>query len=213
MAETSYVLYGTKGSGSAAIEAALVLGQLPHRIVEAATWLPESKVDELRAVNPLQQIPTLVVPDGSVMTESAAILVHLGLVLPTGLLLPAEPAQRAQVLRGLVYIPANCYSAISIMDYPERWTDQGDEASLEAVKSGTRKRLHRHWEIFADTFPQRPFLGGQAPGALDLLASVVSRWGGTRKHLQQHRPEFFELLQRIDTHPSLAPVFRRHWDS
>ena len=209
----SYVLYGAKGSGSAAVEAALTLGNLPHRVVEAATWLPESKVEELRAVNPLQQIPTLVLPDGSVMTESAAILIHLGLVLPSASLLPTDPAHRAQVLRGLVYIPANCYSAISIVDYPERWTDQGDEASLEAVKSGTRKRLHRHWEIFADTFTQRPFLGGNAPGALDLLASVVSRWSGTRKHLQVHRPEFFEVLQRIDRHPSIAPVFGRHWDS
>ena len=209
----SYVLYGAKGSGSAAVEAALVLGNLPHRVVEAATWLPESKVEELRAVNPLQQIPTLVLPGGSVLTESAAILIHLGLSLPTGLLLPADAAHRAQVLRGLVYIPANCYSAISIMDYPERWTDQADDVSLEAVRTGTRKRLHRHWEIFADTFTQRPFLGGQAPGALDLLASVVSRWGGTRKHLQANRPEFFEQLRRIDAHPSLAPVFARHWDA
>jgi GST-like protein len=207
------VLYGAKGSGSAAVEAALVLGNLPHRVVEAATWLPESNVEELRAVNPLQQIPTLVLPDGAVLTESAAILIHLGLSLPTGLLLPGEPSLRAQVLRGLVYIPANCYSAISIMDYPERWTDQADEPSLEAVRAGTRKRLHRHWEIFADTFTQRPFLGGEAPGALDLLASVVSRWGGTRKHLQEHRPAFHEQLQRIDSHPALAPVFRRHWDA
>jgi GST-like protein len=213
MADDTYVLYGAKGSGSVAAEAALVLGGLPHRIVEAATWLPQSHVEELCAINPMQQIPTLVLPGGSVLTESAAILIHLGLVLPPGLLLPADAAHRAQMVRGLVSIAANCYSAISIMDYPERWTDQADEASLEAVRSGTRKRLHRHWEIFADTFSQRPFLGGQAPGALDVLASVVSRWGGTRKHLREHRPDFAELLQRIDTHPSLAPVFQRHWDA
>ena len=208
-----YVLYGATGSGSAAVEAALVLGQLPHRIVEAATWLPDSALDQLRAVNPLQQVPTLVAPDGAVLTESAAILIHLGLTLPAGLLLPSDPAQRAQVLRGLVFIPANCYSAISIIDYPERWTQQADEASLEAVRLGTRKRMHGHWEIFADQFTRQPFLHGEAPGALDLLAAVVSRWSGTRKHLKQHRPALDEVLQRVDNHPSLAPVFRRHWDA
>ncbi|MGZ5271980.1 MAG: glutathione S-transferase [Ramlibacter sp.] len=206
-----YVLFGAKGSGSAAIEAALTLGKLPHRLVNAASWLPDSALDELRAVNPLQQIPTLVLPEGSVLTESAAILIHLGLVLPPGLLLPADPVQRAQMVRGLVYIAANCYSAISIIDYPERWTDQSDEAAREAVRAGTRKRLHRHWEIFADTFGRRPFLGGSAPGALDLLASVVSRWSGTRKHLAEHRPDFFGVLQRVDRHPDLAPAFGRHW--
>ena len=133
--------------------------------------------------------------------------------MPAGLLLPSDPAQRAQVLRGLVFIPANCYSAISIIDYPERWTQQADEASLEAVRLGTRKRMHGHWEIFADQFTRQPFLHGEAPGALDLLAAVVSRWSGTRKHLKQHRPALDEVLQRVDNHPSLAPVFRRHWDA
>lgn len=208
-----YVLYGAKGSGSAAVEAALTVGNLPHRIVEAATWLPDSALEALRAVNPLQQIPTLVVPDGSVLTESAAILIQLGLHLPAGALLPADPAHRAQMLRGLVYIPANCYSAISVIDYPERWTDQQDQASLDALKAGTRKRMHVHWEIFADQFPQRPFLSGDAPGALDILAAVVSRWSGTRKHLKDHRPDFHDLLLRVDAHPSIAPVFRRHWDN
>jgi glutathione S-transferase len=38
----------------------------------------DSAQDELQRVNPLGQIPTLVAPDGSVLTESAAILIHLG---------------------------------------------------------------------------------------------------------------------------------------
>ena len=32
------------------------------------------------AVNPLGQIPTLVLDDGTVLSESAAILIHLGTV-------------------------------------------------------------------------------------------------------------------------------------
>jgi GST-like protein len=208
-----YVLYGAKGSGSAAVEAALHLAGLAHRSVEAAHWLPESAYGDLLKVNPLGQIPTLVLPDGQVMTESAAILLHLGLAAAPGLLLPADAAARAQVLRGLVYIPANCYSAITILDYPERFTTQADDASKEAIRAATRQRLHLHWSTFADIFTARPFLHGDAPGALDLLAAVVSRWSGTRKHLAEHRPDFSALLQRVDNHPQLAPVFRRHWDA
>ncbi len=33
-------LYGTKGSGSAAIEAALEIAGLPYRRVDAASWQP-----------------------------------------------------------------------------------------------------------------------------------------------------------------------------
>lgn len=207
-----YTLYGSRGSGSAAVEAALEACALPYKVVRASTWEDDSAQAELRRVNPLGQIPTLVLPDGSVLTESVAILLHLGDIAP-GRLLPADPSARAQAVRGLVFIAANCYSAISVIDYPERWTTQEDKASHDAIRLGSRRQLHRHWEIFADTFAARPFLSGEAPGALDFLAAVVSRWSGTRAHVREHRPAFFELLQRIDSHELAAPVFRRHWDA
>jgi GST-like protein len=207
-----YTLYGFKGSGSAAVEIALRAAQVPYRVVQAASWEPSSELEALRRVNPLTQIPTLVLPDGSVMTESAAILIHLGLVAPQGKLLPVDEALRAQCIRGLVFIAANCYSAISIMDFPQRWTTDTGKPSLEAVKAGTHRQLHRHWDIFADLFDRQPYLSGHAPGALDFLAAVVSKWSGTRTHLQAKRPAFFETLQRIDRHELVAPIFALHWD-
>lgn len=207
-----YTLFGSQGSGSAAVEAALLLAGCEHRLVQASSWgEADAAQHELRRHNPLLQIPTLLLPDGSVLTESAAILIHLGLSYPAAGLLPAEPMARAQALRGLVFIAANCYSAISISDYPERWTTSTEAAAIEALRQGTRAQLHRHWEIFADTFPARPFLSGAAPGALDLLAAVVSKWSGTRPHLQAQRPAFHATLLAIEQHPSVAAVFKRHW--
>ena len=209
-----YTLYGSRGSGSAAVEMGLHAAKLPYRVVRASRWEADSAQDELRKVNPLMQIPTLVLPGGAVMTESAAILMHLGLdAVPPGKLLPQDPLARAQILRGLVYIPANCYSGITAIDYPERFTTATDEASLEAVKQGTRRLLHANWEIFADTFSASPFLNGEAPGALDFLAVVVSRWGGTRPHLKEHRPAFSDLLARIQAHPTVWPIYSQHWDA
>jgi len=190
---------------------ALRLAGLDYRVINAASWEPASALDELRQVNPLMQIPTLVLPGGAVLTESAAILTHLGLITSPGLLLPADPGARAQAVRGLVYIAANCYSAISVIDYPERWTTAEDKESHEKIRAGTRSRLHRHWEIFADTFAANPFLNGLAPGALDFLAVVVSKWGGARAHLLETRPMFSELLRRIEAHPSVVDIFRNHW--
>jgi len=211
--DTPYTLYGSRGSGSAAVEAALEICGLPFRSVRASTWEADSAQAELRRVNPLGQIPTLVLPGGGVLTESAAILIHLGLQAKPGLLLPADAAGSAQCIRGLVFIAANCYSAISIIDYPERWTEASGEKGREQLRAGTRQRLHQHWEIFADTFTADPFFNGAAPGALDLLAAVVSKWSGTRDHVRRHRPDFFAALQRIESHPSVAPVFARHWDA
>jgi GST-like protein len=213
---SGYVLYGSRNSGSSAVEAALEIARAPYRIVDAASWDKKSARAQLKRVNPLMQIPTLVTPDGTVLTESAAILIHLALVHPRARLLPRDAAQRAQALRALVFVAANCYAAIGIIDYPARWHGKGDEAADERLRAGTRKRLHKLWELFADIFAASAkkdgfLFGAERPGAADLLAAVVSRWSGARKHLARRRPDFHALLERIEAHPKVAAVFERHW--
>lgn len=204
-----YQLYGHQNSGAAAIEAALELCAIPYRFIDVATAAEATHA--LEKLNPLKQIPTLELPDGSILTESAAILIHLGLTFPSSGLLPDDPAERDQAIRGLVYIVSNCYSAIGIIDYPERWLIAPDEPSRENLKAGARARLHWSWEVFADQFSGELYLNDETPGALDVLAAVVTRWAGTREHLRSTRPGFFTWLTRIDRHPTLAPVFARHW--
>ena len=208
-----YTLFGFKGSGSAAVECALEMTGAPYRIVETASWEQNDALAELERVNPLKQIPTLQLPDGTVLSESAAILMHLGFAFPNSGLLSDVPNERDLALRGLVFIAANCYSCITAIDYPERFTTATDDAAREAVRAGATERLHAHWDIFADLYPvaDERFIAGDQPGALDLMAAVVSKWSGTRKHVKTSRPAFSALLERIDSHPAVAPVFGRHW--
>jgi GST-like protein len=210
-----YTLYGKKGSGSAAVQAALALIDEPFNIVETASWERNDAFNDLLRLNPLGQIPTLMLPDGSAISESAAILIHLGLVHPGSGLLPDDPSARAQAIRGLVFIAANCYAAISIIDFPERWSEPSDEDIQKRIRAGSRARLHQHWDMFADLSTKaaaaQPYLGGERLGALDLLATVVSKWSGSRPHLEASRPAFYATLLRIEAHPKVAAVFKQHW--
>ncbi len=206
-----YTLYGKKGSGSASVEAALAIAGLPYRIEETASWDTNDAFEDLLKINPIGQIPTLVLPDGTALSESAAILIHLDSAAPGASLLPRDGSARAQAIRGLVFIAANCYSAITIIDFPERFCTDVDDALKERIRAGTRARLHRHWEIFADMFAGHPFLTDDDVSALDLYAAVVSKWSGTRSHLATQRPQFHATLQAIEQHPNVAPVFARHW--
>jgi GST-like protein len=208
-----HTLYGKKGSGSASTQVALEIIGAPYRIVETASWDTNDAFVELLKANPLGQIPTLVLEDGTVMSESAAILIHLGGAHPESGLLPRDASARAQAIRGLVFIATNCYAAISVIDFPERWCADADADDVvkDRIRAGTRARLHKYWEMFADLFPASPYLGGRELGALDILAAVVSKWSGSRKHLKKARPAFYATLMRIEAHPKVAPVFAQHW--
>ncbi|MDR6958555.1 GST-like protein [Pseudomonas brassicacearum] len=206
-----YQLFGHRQSGSSAVEIALDLCGVAYRRIDAYSTEDSAAAKELEALNPQKLVPTLQLPDGSVLTEAAAILIHLGLSFPQSKLLPEDPGHRAQVIRGLVYIVAHCYTPIGIIDFPERWLEDADEATRQRLVSGTQQRLYRNWALFADQFPARPFLNGDEPGALDILAAVITKWQGTREAMSSARPEFHGLLERIDRHPRVAPILSQHW--
>ncbi|AZE99379.1 putative GST-like protein yncG [Pseudomonas orientalis] len=203
-----YTLYGTDESGSCMIEIALQRCAVQWHRVEASSWQDSEGSDALARINPLKQIPTLVTPDGQVLTESAAILIHLGLEYPQADLLAGD---RAQILRGLLYIAANCYSAIGIIDYPQRWLGDADQALQAQLATGTRRYLHQAWVVFADQFADQLFTPGNVPNALGIMAAAVSRWDEAREALHNLAPGFAHTLERVDADPVVEPVFARHW--
>jgi GST-like protein len=203
-------LYGSLGSGSAAVEMALRAAALNYKVVRASSWEPDSRYAELTQVNPLGQIPTLCLDDGTVLSESAAILMHLGLTCPHAGLLPEGTSARASALRALVFIAANCYSAVSISDHPERWTTATSTYSADRLRAGARGQLHRFWKVFADEFGRGSEFTGGTPGCVAFLSVVVSQWSGTRAHLKEHRPAFYQAIKQLEEHPRVGSVLREH---
>lgn len=203
-------LFGADRSGSAAIEIALTLCGADYRLMGASSWEAGAGQDELKRLNPLMQVPTLVIPGGGVMTESAAILTHLGLAFPLSGLLSSETLERAQQLRALAYLTTNCYASIGLIDYPERWLPDAEPGQLDRLVAGARSKLHSQWEVFADVFYSPVAWHPHAPGAVEILACVVSQWSGAREHLRASRPEFHGSLEVVDHHPVIKAVLQRH---
>ena len=206
-----YKLYGHNGSGSAAIEMALIAVGEKFELIDVASWEPETPIHELTKVNPLSQIPTIILPGGQILTESAAILIYLGDKYPSSGILAQESHQRIKAIQGLIYLAANCYPAVGIIDFPERWTSGASSSEYENIKSGTRQRLYYLWDIFADTFVGTPYLNGPRPGILDFYTVNICRMFSAHKHLEKSRPEFFHLLSTVEHDPSISDVISRHW--
>ncbi|MBL0125391.1 MAG: glutathione S-transferase N-terminal domain-containing protein [Betaproteobacteria bacterium] len=91
-------LFGSPGMGSAAAEVVLQLANQPYEYIKTSFWDQNKHFAELVKANPQAKVPTLVFEDGTVMTESAAILLHFAEKVPG--LIPLEPAKRAAFIAG-----------------------------------------------------------------------------------------------------------------
>ncbi len=205
-----YVIYGAAGSGSVPVEAALTLMGAPFEVVEGATWSRDPEIlARVGAVNPMKQIPALVIPAGEVVTESAAILLWLTEQHPdAGLAPPPGDPLRAQFLRWMVYLPAAIYSLYWIRDDPTRLCPS---ELAEQVKRRTADRIVDCWRMMDEQLEPGDYLLGDRLSVLDLYVAVVSRWGPRRRRFYEAAPKMAGVVRRVDQDPRLAGFWARRF--
>jgi GST-like protein len=210
-APSSFTLFGARGCGNAAIEALLELADVRHERVEAAPWEASPGSERLRALNPLGQVPTLVVDDGTVITESAAMV--LWLAGQHAALAPAAPTARAELHRWVVFLATNVYAALGVGDHPELWLPAADDAARAALKAGADERVQNAWTILERGVARHagPFLLGDALTALDVYAAMLARWRPGREWLATSCPRVAAATARAEAHPVVARVWARHF--
>lgn len=201
-------LHGCKGCGSAVVEALLDwVGEAYARHVFA--WEDRDAWQRLRAINPLAQVPTLVLDDGTVMTESAAIALWIAETHPDAGLLPTDASARALCYRWTVSFATNVYGPIVVGDFPDRWVDGKD--AEESLKAKARARLLDAWNAFEAAIAPSPYLLGSMPSVLDVYVAMLSRWRPGRAWLVAHCPKAMAAVAAIEAHPVVAAAWARNF--
>jgi len=206
-----YVVYGARGSGSTAVEAALTLIGAPYEVIELAPFDSQADAAALAPVNPMRQVPALVLPDqagrGELMTESAAILIHLAERHPEANLAPdAASPLRPRFLRWMSFISAQIYALYWIRDQPDRLA--ADKAHEPVLLERTATRIRQAWATMdAGIAPAGRFLLGDEISVLDLYVTVVSRWGPRRRAFYAAAPGLAAIVRAVDAEPRLAALW------
>ncbi|HWK43394.1 MAG TPA: glutathione S-transferase family protein [Stellaceae bacterium] len=202
-----YTLYARPGWGSVLTEVQLAWYGLPYRIEEVGDLFADSEAAErLRGVNPLSQLPTLVLPDGQVMTESAAITLHLAEVTGRADLVPAVP--RPRFLRWLVFLVANLYPTFTYADEPARFVPGEDaQKAFRATVDAYAKRLWAIVEAEAGT----PWFLGDRFSALDIFIASMTRWRPGREWFAAEAPKLHAIAVAAEASPQIAEVWRRNF--
>jgi glutathione S-transferase len=199
-----YRLYGSLGSGSAAVEAALAEVGASYEVISTSTKSKAHLTEDYRAINPRQQVPALQLPDGSVMTEGSAMLLHLADAHPeAGLAPPPGSSARAQHDRWLIFMAVNVYEGELRHFYPERYADNPDSVVEKALAY-----LDSHYAIIEDAI-RGPFFFGDAMTMLDIYIWNMATWLDPER-LVAHFPKVHALMTRVKDRPLIAPIHAAH---
>jgi glutathione S-transferase len=204
-----YKVYGRPGLGNAIVEALLEEAGAPYTVEfvekDAAGKFPSS----FTALNPMAKIPVLILPDGQVMTESAAMAIYIADKFPAAGLAPGpEDPQRGPYLRWMLFLAANIYITNLCYFYPARYVD--DESAAPAVKNAAMERLIKEWLIYATALGEKPYILGQKMSAVDIYAAVLASWSPDLPAFFAKHPNIKRMYDNVTSHPGIAKVFKRN---
>lgn len=202
-----YKLYTRPGSGGFVVEAALALAGAPFDQIDVPKKDPPDPA--FLDISPLNQVPVLTLPDGSSITESAAICILLAERHPEAGLAPAagSPA-RADFLRWMAFMSSALYPAILRLYYAHRYTV--DAEGVKAVKQAAVAEMDRGFAILDKALAGRDWLVGERRSVADIYLIMLVAWHPEVEKARAAWPDIERLWARLRDHELMRKLNAAH---
>jgi glutathione S-transferase len=207
------LLYYAPNSGSFVVEAILAELGLAYERQLIDIRKGDQASAGFRAVNPRGQVPALVLDGGEVLTESAAIALHLAESAgdEPGLLPPAGSAARGELLRWLFFAAANLYENDLRYYYPDRYGGEG--ACLEALRAAAARQFEANCDLLEREIAEGPFFFGQRMTLLDPYIAMLTEWHWEPARFYAARPKLKRLRDAVAARPAIAGLWREYFET
>ena len=199
-------LFSVPGTASTVAHAALLETGAAFELVQVARR-NRDEPPELKQVNPRGRVPALL--DGEArLSETAAILLHLGDRFPASPLAPAVGTpERADYYRWIAYLTSTLHAAYS------RWYTRSylaDKELAQVLSAAAEPALLASFDLCDAALAEREHLAGRFSGA-DLLLHMLASpsWTlelpvfATRPHLAAHHA-------RVNARPAVQDMLAIH---
>lgn len=170
-----------RSSTSTRLRAAMNLKGLDYDYRAYALLKNEAKTPEFLSKNPAGLVPVLELDDGTLMTQSLAIIEYLDEMHPEPPLLPADAAGRARV-RGLAYMIAcevHPLNNLRVLQYIGRTFDQDDQGKAAWFAHWVKQTLEPMEKMLAASPFTGTFCHGEVPGLADICL-YAQMWNNRR---------------------------------
>jgi glutathione S-transferase len=211
-----YTLYGRPGSGSLAVQIALEELAAPYERI----WVGSepADVERFRKINPTGKVPALELPDGTIMFESAAMLIHLALATPEAKLAPQPgSARHAIFLQWMTFMSANIYEAALRFFYSPRYSARGtadaataDAAAAEAaaIREQGAADYGAHLSFIGSAL--NPYVLGADYSLADAYLYMLGSWFPEKEALFARVPALGAHAATLRLRPSVTKVEADH---
>ncbi|MEO7728887.1 MAG: glutathione S-transferase family protein [Burkholderiales bacterium] len=197
---TALKLYGCPNTRSLRAAWALEEAGAAYEYVLVDLFKGAGRAPKFLALNPAGKVPLLV--DGDLtLTESAAIVAHIGDKFPASGLMPRAAAARADCLRRMFF-------ATTELEQP-LWTIAKHRFALPKDKRVAGIEETARWEfsitatLLAEDLGEREFICGNAFTGADILLGHTLAWARSAK-IELEPPELTAYLERLLARPALA---------
>lgn len=161
-------------------------------------------------INPRGQVPALILPDGSILTESAAMVLHIADSYPESGLLPLPGStERAQVYRWLIYAVANIYEADLRLFYSERFT--AEAGCADSIKSRAIEDIDVCWDLIEPVLGDGPFLLGKQYSVIDPYLLMLVQWHEQPEVMLARCPKLKRLCDTVRQRPAVERIWSQHF--
>jgi GST-like protein len=199
------LLLGCRGCGSAIVRFAYALAQMPLDYEEVDYSEGSPTRGRLLSVNPLGQVPSLVLADGSVVTESLAILHLVDDAAPdAGLIPPKGDPSRAAFMRWSVFLVAAVYPTYTYGDDAKKWV-AGEEAAGKALRASTDAQRQATLRQLEGACGAPHFLGNRF-SAIDLYLAAMCHWRPRKDWWRANVPKLFAAAQKALAIPAIEAI-------
>ncbi|MFI4866738.1 MAG: glutathione S-transferase family protein [Steroidobacterales bacterium] len=210
MPGSSYRLYARKGAGSLAPQMLLEETGAPYELV----WVSKApaEIEAFRRISRAAKIPVLVLADGTVVSESAAILIHLTNAHPAAALAPVTGSSaHALFLQWMVFLSANAYEAALRFFYADRYSAAGEGAAAQ-IKTQALADWSSHFDtVHAALSPY--VLGAELSAADHYLYMLASWYPLDDSALASRLPKLRQHAELVRRRPATRKAEQDHSDS
>ena len=160
----------------------------------------EHRTPEYMRIHPLARVPSLLLDDGSPLTENTAILPFLGKRFG---LWPTDPVKEAKALSIIGYFAATVHPANGHIARTERYTDE--QAAFPGIQAKARQSYAEYMKQIDAMYAGREWLSDQY-SVLDPYAFIFYFWHHRRGEPVAELKNYSAMKDRMLKRPAVQRV-------